>query len=158
MDDALVVRFLECQRDLPGYGKAFGERNRAGRQPLGERRAGDELHDQRAGAVALFEAEDGGDVGVMKLREQPRLAFEPREPFLVVGEGRREDFDGDVTIEPRVGGPPHFAHSAFADTMEDLVRPEPCAGSKCHGMGDYMALHDLLPHSVTLPTFDPSSR
>lgn len=144
------------QRDLPGDGKAFDERNRAGREALGECRARDELHDQRAGAVALFEAEDRGDVGVMQLREQPRLAFEPPEPLLVVGEGRRKDFYGDVTIEPRVGGAPDLPHSAFADKVEDLVRAKACAGSKRHEVWGLYGPSCGDPLAVTLRTFDPS--
>jgi hypothetical protein len=108
MDDALVVRLLERHRDLPGNGEAFVERNRSSRQTLGERRPLDQLHDERANPVGILESENRGDVGMVELREQACLALESRETFLVVDEGGRQHFDRDVTIEPRISGPPDF--------------------------------------------------
>jgi len=51
-----------------------------------------------------------------------RLAHEALQPFGIRSEGRREDFDRDVTIEARVPGPVDLAHSAFAELVEDAIR------------------------------------
>jgi len=40
--------------------------------------------------------------------------------------------DGDDTIQPRVAGLVHFAHSTMSDQSVDLVRPEFVAGKKRH--------------------------
>ena len=48
MDDALLVRRLERFGDLPRDRQRLIERNRSARDPIGERRALDQLHDQRA--------------------------------------------------------------------------------------------------------------
>ena len=53
-------------------------------QALGQGRALDELHDESTDAVALLEPEDRGDVRMMELGEELRLAFESREAFLVL--------------------------------------------------------------------------
>jgi len=51
-------------------------------------RAPDELHHQGSRAVALFEAEDRSDVGVVELGEELRLAFEAGGALLVGGDRR----------------------------------------------------------------------
>ena len=45
MDDALLVRSLERVGDLAGDRQRLVDRERAGRDPVGERRPFDELHD-----------------------------------------------------------------------------------------------------------------
>ena len=48
MDDPVLVRGFECLGDLPRDGECFVDRKRALRDPLGQRRAFDQLQDQRA--------------------------------------------------------------------------------------------------------------
>ena len=78
MNDSLVVGLLERLRDLESERKAFSKGKRPRFEAFGERRAFDELHDQRPRSSGLFESEDRGDVGVMELGEQLRFALEPR--------------------------------------------------------------------------------
>ena len=56
--------------------------------------------------------ESGEDLG---------LALEAGHAVRVGGEGIRQDFDGDVAIQPGVGGPVNHAHAALAEFAEDLV-------------------------------------
>ena len=76
MDDPLLVGLFERLRDLQREGKALGKGKRPGFEAFGERRAGDELHDESVGRAAGLEAVDLGDVGVVQLREELRFAFE----------------------------------------------------------------------------------
>jgi hypothetical protein len=53
-----------------------------------------------------------------------RLLFESSNPIGVGRQGRRDDFDRDVTFEPGIVGAVHFAHSTSAQLGEDLVATE----------------------------------
>ena len=76
-------------------------------------------------ACRLFEAVDCGDVRVIQRREQPRLAFEARQPFGICRKEARQDFDRNVATEFRVTCAVHFAHAADAEEVENLINPEP---------------------------------
>ena len=99
------VRGLERLGDLAGDREGLVERERPALQPLGEVFALDELHDEGADAARLLEAVDRGDVGVLELGEDLRLALEAREAFGVGGERLGEDLDGDLALQLRVGRP-----------------------------------------------------
>jgi hypothetical protein len=72
------VRGLERLGDLPGDGEGLVEGERPALQPLGEVLALDELHDEGADAARLLEAVDRGDVRVLQLGQDLRLALETR--------------------------------------------------------------------------------
>ncbi|MBK6407866.1 MAG: hypothetical protein IPF66_24335 [Holophagales bacterium] len=99
MDDPLLVRLLEGFRDLAGDGEGLVERERPALQPLGEVLARHELHDEGAHAAGLFEAVDRGDVGVLQLGENLRLALEAGEAVRVRRERLREDLDRDLALQ-----------------------------------------------------------
>ena len=75
----------------------------SGGEALGERRAGDELHDEGVGGAVRLEAVDLGDVRVVELGEELRFALEPRQAFLVGSEIGRQDLDRDFALQPGVG-------------------------------------------------------
>ena len=124
MDDSLLVRRLEGLGDLAGDGEGLVERERPALQPLGEVLALDELHDEGAHAARLLEAVDRGDVGVLQLGEDLRLALEAGEAVGVRGERLRQDLDRDLALELRVGRPVDDAHAALAERGGDLVGAE----------------------------------
>ena len=66
MDDAAIVRCLQCVGDLAGDAERLIERHRPARDPIGERRTFDELEYQRADAVGLFESVDNRDVSMVQ--------------------------------------------------------------------------------------------
>ena len=49
-----------------------------------------------------------------------------------IGELLRGNLDRDVAIQPRIARLPHFAHAAFADGRDDLIRAEFVAGLQFH--------------------------
>jgi hypothetical protein len=105
VDDALFVGGFEGFGDLFGYRERFGD----GQGAL-ERGAFDVFHDDGV----LFEAEDGGDIGVVEGGEGLGFALKAGEVIGVVGEGGGEDFDGDFAVEFVVAGFVDFAHAAGA--------------------------------------------
>ena len=54
----------------------------------------DEFHNQGP----IFDAEDGGDVGVAEGGDGLGFAGEAGEAVKIVGEGRRGDFEGDIAF------------------------------------------------------------
>ena len=84
MDDPLLVRRFERLGDLPRDRQRLVERDRPVRDPIGERRAFDQLHHQRAHAVGVFEAVDVRDVRMVQRREHLRFALEAREALGIV--------------------------------------------------------------------------
>src|SRR3970040_555540 len=64
--------------------------------------------------------------------ERPGFALEPLLQGRISGDVRREDFDGDRTVEPRVARAIDFAHPARAEERDNLIRPESSAGRESH--------------------------
>ena len=124
VDNSLVVGLLERLRDLESERKAFSKGKRPGLEAFGERRSGDELHDEGVRLAAGFHPVDLGDVRVVELREQVRLALEACETFLVRYEGRRQHLDRHLAPELGVGRAVDLPHSALAELGGDLVRAE----------------------------------
>ena len=126
---------LERLGDLPRDRQRLVQRNRALRDPIGQRRAHRRAPVRRAPSCRLqrlFEAVDRRDVGMIQRRQELRLALEAREAVRIGGEELGQDFQRDVAIEPRVARAIHLAHAARADGDDDLVSAEPCSGTHCH--------------------------
>jgi hypothetical protein len=66
MDDALLVRRLDRVGDLLRDRQRLVDGNRPLRDPIGERRAFDQLHDQGVEAVGILEAMDLRDVRMIE--------------------------------------------------------------------------------------------
>ena len=78
----------------------------------------------------FFDAVNGGDVRMVQRREHFGFALEAGEAFGIVGEARREDFDRDVALQPRVARAIDLAHAAGAERCQHLEGPEAAAGLK----------------------------
>jgi hypothetical protein len=50
---------------------------------------------------------------------------------------RRQDFDGDLALQVRVGGLVDFAHATHADQSDDFVGAKACAGNQGQVCGLY---------------------
>ncbi|MEO2197919.1 MAG: hypothetical protein ABGY72_17770 [bacterium] len=68
MDDTRLVGRLQGFGDLRRNRQGLINGDRPLGDAVGEGGAFDELEDQRAGVVALLEAIDGGDIGVVETR------------------------------------------------------------------------------------------
>ena len=110
-----------------GGRKHLADRDRPGRDPIGERRAFDQFHDQGSYAIGVFESIDLRDVRMIERGEHLRFTTEAREAIGIVGNGRQQDLDRDLAIQLWVAGSVDLAHPARADPRLDLIRADPLA-------------------------------
>jgi hypothetical protein len=54
------------------------------------------------------------------------------ETLRIGGAPSRQNLDGNFPSEPQIARAVNFTHSARPEWGNDLVRPEFCAGAKCH--------------------------
>jgi hypothetical protein len=76
MDDALFVRGFHGFRDLLRDGKCLRQRERALRDPIEQRRALDEFHDERMCVAGILEAVHMCDVRMVERRQYLRFRGE----------------------------------------------------------------------------------
>jgi hypothetical protein len=133
MDDASVVRRFERLRDLQRDSERILDRKRPALQPVRERFAFDQLHDQEVLAIELLHSVQSCDTRVVDRGEDLRFALESRDAIGVGSEGFQNGLDGDAAAEPAVARAVHFAHAADSEHMRDLVRAESGARRQWHG-------------------------
>jgi hypothetical protein len=92
----------------------------------------DELHDQRANAVGLFEAVNDRNVGMIQRRKGFGFAFESRQPLRIVRKRIGENLDGDVTAKVEVRRAIDLAQAAHPDPGANFIRAESDARGNCH--------------------------
>ena len=142
MDDALAVRAVERLGDLDPVAEDLLARERAARETRRQGLPFEVFHDEILGPVLVADVVEDADVRMRQARDRPRLALEAFAEAGARGEMRREDFDGDGAVEPRVDGAVHLAHPAGPDRRLDLVRSDAGPGAQRHGgTADYTALH-----------------
>jgi hypothetical protein len=93
-------------------------------QASGKGLALEERHDDEVRAAGFADIEDSADVGMIEGGDDPRLALEPDAGDGIARHVRRQQFDRNAAIEPRVTGPVDLAHATSADRGDDLVGPE----------------------------------
>jgi len=127
VDDAVLVRVLECLGDLAGHLQGVVDWECPPGQAIGQGRALHELHDEGPRPARLLETVHRCDVGVVERSEEPRLALESGQ---AIGVGRDlfgQDLERHRAAQLRVGGPVDLAHPAGPHRAGDLIRPEPNA-------------------------------
>jgi hypothetical protein len=75
-----------------------------------------------------------GDVRVVQRSQYLGFTLESREPFGVVSQCIRENFDCDVSLQRRVRRPIDLAHAAFAERRDDFVGTEAGAWRERHSV------------------------
>lgn len=129
--DALLVGVGEGGGDLVGDLDDIGDGQRVlfvVLQELAEVAAVQELHYQVEDAVGLAEVMDDRDAAVAEGGGHARLAPEPlsqdpRERLVVLPAQRLETLHGDMAAQRLVARPPHLAHAAAPDRIEQPVSP-----------------------------------
>src|SRR5262249_42213293 len=101
---------LTCDRD------SLVDLESAALDPIGERRAFDELQHERVNPARVLETVNGRDIRVVERREDLRFAFEARESIRIARKRGRQDLDGHVAIQFRIARAIDLAHSA--DTQQ----------------------------------------
>ena len=79
---------------------------------------------RRRHRAGLFQPVDRGNVRVIQRGQDLRLATEARLPVRVLRERLRQDFQGDVPLEPRIMGAVDLAHAAVTDGGDDSRRDQ----------------------------------
>jgi hypothetical protein len=121
MDDAAIVRGFQAVAELHRGDERLASGQGSPGEAIRQRVAVDQLHhdDRRAGGI--LDAEHLGDVGVVERCEHLRFALEAVAAIVVAQRGQRQDLQGDISSEPGIAGAKHFAHSAFAQLVEDFI-------------------------------------
>src|ERR1700694_5697668 len=132
MNDSFLVSSFERLGNLYSDLQRFLNGERASLHSLGERLAGNQLHHEASHTVALLQTVDRGNVRMIQRCEHPRFALKTGQPFRIIYEVCRKDFDRYVAPERSVVRLIHLAHSSRADLRENFVRSETCAGSERH--------------------------
>src|SRR4030095_12549540 len=88
--------------------------------------------DERTQTVALFDAVDGGDPGMIQGGEDPGFTIEAHQPFRVARERLGQNCRGAGEIETHVARPINLAHAAGADRLDDFVRTKTRTRSQGH--------------------------
>lgn len=98
------------------------------------------------------------DGGVIEGRERPRFEFEARQSLRIMGEGVRQNLDGDLATEVHVSRPINPAHAALPEQGGDLVVADTGTRTDSHSGGilrdrSRLAAH-LLATSASHPRVD----
>ena len=94
------------------------------RQHLGQGTPLHQLHGQQGSGAVVLDGVDGHDVGVVERSDGERLTPESLAAIGIGGRNLGQHLQGDIPLEPRVAGPVHLAHSAFAQRVNDFVGAE----------------------------------
>jgi hypothetical protein len=92
-----------------------GDRQRPAREPLGQRLALDQLHDENVPAAGFLHAVERGNVRVIQRLEHLRFALEPRRAVGVERPRLRQDLDRHLSPELRVARAIDLPHAAGAE-------------------------------------------
>src|SRR5437763_8038177 len=113
---------IESRQHLHRHIRGERQREAAIRSaPLPHGRTVDELRDHVAAAVAEKKIMDDGDVRMMNLRGQPRLAQETLPVTFVREHPLLHHLDAAKHVEVKMPGLEHIAHPTAAEAAEDLV-------------------------------------
>ncbi len=121
MRDPALVRGGDRIGEWDGDVEERAEGEARFRQPLSERAPSYELHRDEVQAVGFFDGMHRHDVGVIERRDGfgfPRKSDATRG---VNGQLRRQDFQGDLTIESGVFRQIDLAHPTGANRLDDPV-------------------------------------
>ena len=132
MHDPLPVCLVESVGNLDPESESLLERQRTLEQPVGERLAFQVLHDEVLGLALAPDVVERADVRVGELGDRLGLALEALAGFGRGREVRRQNFDRDGSLQPRVARPVDLAHPARAERRQDLVRTETGPRGKRH--------------------------
>ena len=116
--------FATCDGVVGGFARG----QRAGVEHVPQRVAVEQLrHHVRHAALGADIVHDE-DVRMVQRGGRARFLLEALHAIGVGRDGRGEDLEGDLTIQPRIARAKHFAHPARANRAENFVRTEARAG------------------------------
>ena len=124
MHDADAMRGAKGIGNLNRDSQRLAERQCTLLQPVSQRLAVEQLHDEERRAVVFPDVVQRADVRVGQLRDRARFAIEARAEMRISSERVRENLDRHCAVEPRVAGLVDLAHPASAEGGENFVGAE----------------------------------
>ena len=121
MDDTFLVCSFKGLSNLLRNVQRLFKRNRTFLDSFRQRRPFDQLQHQTVDAVSLFQALEGGDVGMVERSQDLCFPLESGHALCVVGEDRRQDLESNFTTEFRVSGAIDLSHPALAELGSNPV-------------------------------------
>ncbi len=109
-----------------------GDAHAIAADPLIERLTRNVFHDYEVNAAVGGDVVDGDDIRMVQSRGCSRLLDETALTLGVGDLGWRQDLDRNHTVEPRVLGLVHLAHSTGSYGSKDLVGAEPVPREERH--------------------------
>lgn len=116
--------FVQRVRDLNCVLERLVERQRTLLQAPAQRLPFQVLHHQEVNPAVVADVVKDADVRVLQRRDRARFPLEPLLELRIVADVLRKDLQGDGTVQARVSGFVHLAHTAGADGGKDFVRSE----------------------------------
>lgn len=135
MSDAIAMRLIQGAGKLNPILQHLGRWQRTFFQTGRESRTLHEFHDDIVGTVLPADVVERADMRMVQAGYDLGLAFEALTARRIVREMRRENLDGDSSVEARVQRLVDFAHSACADRRNNLVRAKLRARGQRHELG-----------------------
>jgi len=80
------------------------------------------------------------DVGIVQGGEHFGFALEPGETLRIAGDRRRQDLNGDLAFEVRIGGAIQLTHTTDAERRGDFVGAEAPARIERHLWKEWFGL------------------
>src|SRR4051794_27870592 len=121
------VGLLQGFGDLAGHVQCIGESHTAFLQAAMQRYAGDKLHHQKQRVAVFADFEDLANIRMVKRGSCPCLAAQPFTRLRVGSYFRRQELNGDLTIQPRVARTVYHAHATLTDAGMDFIRTQPAS-------------------------------
>jgi len=97
-----------------------------------KRLAFEQLHDEELLPLVFSHVVNRADMRIVQHGCRACFALEPLLRTRFCDETRRQNLDGDVSFETRVGRPVNLAHPAGAQRCPDFIGAKLCAWSKRH--------------------------
>ena len=126
MDDALLVRFVDCRTDLiENVGHPLQRQTFFLSQDVAERATIEILHHE-VSDLAFFnvgktEIRNVDHIRVTQAACGARFPLETLDKLVIANELRRNEFQRDVTLSAHVGGKINCAHTALSQQMFEAV-------------------------------------
>jgi len=89
--------------------------------PVLERRALEEFHDDEGPAAFLADLVDGADIGMVEGGGSLRLTLKTGQSLRVFGDVIGQELEGDKAVEVQVLGLVNHAHATAAELFDDAV-------------------------------------
>ena len=121
--DAHGVGGFQSPGDAPDNPRRFGQGQRTGGDPFGQRPAGHVMHDEKRLLAKLPEIIHRHDGRVADLDHGPRFTLKTAAKCGIMEELAGQDFDGDVAIGLRIKRQVDRGHAAAAQLAPDRIAP-----------------------------------